>query len=445
MQYSQDQIDAINGITQWLETPEDLSPRVLTGFAGSGKSTLIAEVCRLASAYRCNYHLSAMTHKACDIVTAATNEKCMTVHKLCGLAPGMNKNGQESLVDKNRVHILPDSLIILDEASMVGTRLLKILAKKVKKYRSKLLFVGDPYQLPPINENCPIFDGTIPTYELTTVHRQKGDNPILDIATEFRKFIAGERSDMPVIKTKLNSDGNGVHVITAKEFTEQYIGKYINHQPEDKVNVPMCAYTNKQVDKYNQMIRNSIHFLDGEIKPFYEGEKLISNKVVIDHPNNIILGNNVPVTVKSYSDWVKPYTSIAGVDIEVPVYRVDVIYKRHDPRSNQQVQSSIMLLVPKSKQQYQQVLQAIAKEAKLAKDKPTRNKIWKLLYALKNGIADLRPPYASTTHKAQGSTHEGVFIDLKDIMSCKQLYTRARLIYVALTRATTNVYIREDK
>ena len=66
---------------------------------------------------------------------------------------------------------------------------------------------------------------------------------------------------------------------------------------------------------------------------------------------------------------------------------------------------------------------------------------WEKFYNLKNSLADLRPPFAGTTHKAQGGTFPAVFIDRLNINKCRDSATKARLLYVALTRASKNVYI----
>ena len=68
-------------------------------------------------------------------------------------------------------------------------------------------------------------------------------------------------------------------------------------------------------------------------------------------------------------------------------------------------------------------------------------KDWQAYYKIKNSLADLRPPFAGTTHKAQGGTFPAVFIDKVNINKCRDPITRARLFYVALTRASKNVYI----
>lgn len=66
--------------------------------------------------------------------------------------------------------------------------------------------------------------------------------------------------------------------------------------------------------------------------------------------------------------------------------------------------------------------------------------------ALKRKFADIRPMYACTVHKSQGSTYDEVFINLTDF---KRMYASdpkmtARLLYVAFSRAKHRVYLTGD-
>ena len=60
-------------------------------------------------------------------------------------------------------------------------------------------------------------------------------------------------------------------------------------------------------------------------------------------------------------------------------------------------------------------------------------------FYLKNNFADLRIAYAGTAHKSQGSTYHTVYIDLSDLRVCRDPQELARLLYVAVSRATTRV------
>ena len=53
---------------------------------------------------------------------------------------------------------------------------------------------------------------------------------------------------------------------------------------------------------------------------------------------------------------------------------------------------------------------------------------------------DVGYAYALTTHKAQGSTIDYVFLDVNDMKRCS---ARAQLLYTALTRAKQQALIPE--
>jgi superfamily I DNA/RNA helicase len=66
---------------------------------------------------------------------------------------------------------------------------------------------------------------------------------------------------------------------------------------------------------------------------------------------------------------------------------------------------------------------------------------WKAYYRVKEGFVDIRSSEACTVHCSQGSTYDYVFIDLNDIMTCRQISVKTRLLYVAVSRARKGVYI----
>ena len=72
-----------------------------------------------------------------------------------------------------------------------------------------------------------------------------------------------------------------------------------------------------------------------------------------------------------------------------------------------------------------------------------KKKKWREYYRIKEGLLDLRFNEASTIHCSQGSTYDRVFIHMTDLLTCKSYSTKARLLYVALSRAKNDVYIYE--
>jgi hypothetical protein len=295
---------------------------------------------------------------------------------------------------------------------------------KVVKHRNlKLLFVGDPFQLPPPSDTCSIFDGSLLTFKLTKVHRQVGDNPILDKATEFRQFIEGSLQTEPTIDTHLNAAGEGIHILPHADFITKFIEKYMDYTTGAEVDIPLCTYTNESALNYNSMVRKAAYFLEDTIQPFYRGERLIANSVVMQDDKTALTNNEV-VHVCSYTETEQ---------YNIPGYLVTLKgdYNKYTKSNLKQVFS------PKSAVAATEVLNEF-------KDIAIRNSSkenWTNFYKIKNALADLRPPFAGTTHKAQGGTFPAVFIDKININKCRDPKTRARLFYVALTRASHNVYI----
>ncbi len=89
-------------------------------------------------------------------------------------------------------------LIIVDEASMVGT----MVADDLASFGRPILAMGDPGQLPPVKDDAG-FNMQKADAFLTEIHRQAADNPIIHLAT-----LARQGKDLP-----LGDYGNGVRVI----------------------------------------------------------------------------------------------------------------------------------------------------------------------------------------------------------------------------------------
>ncbi len=83
--------------------------------------------------------------------------------------------------DNENKAILPGSLVIVDEASMVTNRMFDDLSK----LNAKVLFVGDPGQLPPVKDSG-YFTYTRPDAMLRSVQRQALDNPIIELSMKVR-------------------------------------------------------------------------------------------------------------------------------------------------------------------------------------------------------------------------------------------------------------------
>ena len=427
MKYSQDQINAVNSICDKLidSNPKSHAIAVLTGSAGTGKTTVVREIINKINTDSplTTVELCATTHRAATVLGNIAKAPVTTGHALFKLRPSVTKYGKEALTNAGICEVPYESVVIIDESSMIGNQFLKAIVDIVKERALKLLFVGDPFQLPPPTDICSIFDGSLYTFKLTTVHRQAGGNPVLEKANEFREYMEGIRDIEPTLETNINSKGEGIHVLPHSDFVAKFVQKYIDYSAGAEVDIPLCTYTNESAINYNSMVRKAAYFLENTIEPFYKGERLIANSILMSG-GKTVLTNNETVHVTDYTETTE--------------YGIPGYYVTLRGTYNEYTKSNIKrVFSPKTKAAAENVLKEYKNKAIISKSAET----WQAYYKIKNSLADLRPPFAGTTHKAQGGTFPAVFIDKLNINKCKNRTTRARLFYVALTRASENVYI----
>ncbi|MBD0261179.1 MAG: AAA family ATPase [Tolypothrix sp. Co-bin9] len=161
----------------WFNDPD--SPFVLRGYAGTGK-TFCAQ--RIIKALQPNGKVAicAPTHKAVHVLRRMAQEYDLkdvyiaTLHSLLHIMPGEYDALGRQKLKANEWSKEPwfheFALVVIDEASMVDSELMVL----IEEQEVPTLFMGDPAQLPPINETeSPVFQ--IPAgYELTQVMRYEG-------------------------------------------------------------------------------------------------------------------------------------------------------------------------------------------------------------------------------------------------------------------------------
>jgi exodeoxyribonuclease-5 len=156
---------------------------VLTGPAGSGKTTLTRVIIDDFEALHRVVTLLAPTGKAATRLAELTGRSASTVHRPLYRRVHEDASGALHFSQTQSVAGF-DALVIIDEASMLGTQLFADLFKDLPR-GAQVLCVGDREQLEPVNDTWgPDFEN--PTAALTHVHRQALESPILDLATHVR-------------------------------------------------------------------------------------------------------------------------------------------------------------------------------------------------------------------------------------------------------------------
>ena len=124
VQLSTEQLDAVTGISKLFTDagPNRHAIAVLTGSAGTGKTTIITKLLEEMSMHG-EVLLAATTHRAGGVLEEIVNDKVTTAHNLFQLKPSVSKYGKEYLERTGRLTIRNNSVLIIDEASMIGNQL----------------------------------------------------------------------------------------------------------------------------------------------------------------------------------------------------------------------------------------------------------------------------------------------------------------------------------
>ena len=146
---------------------------LITGGPGTGKTTVLKGILSLLGQLQLRCVLAAPTGRAAKRLTEVTGEEAFTIHRL--LEAGIDPQTGRMVFARDESNPLKADVVIVDEMSMVDVVLLHDLLRAIPMGK-RLIFVGDPDQLPPVGPGFPFGDclrsGAIPTVQLTEIFRQ---------------------------------------------------------------------------------------------------------------------------------------------------------------------------------------------------------------------------------------------------------------------------------
>ena len=196
-------------IVSWLDFMMSSDPDgvfLLKGYAGTGKTSLVAAIVRTLQDMGMRTCLLAPTGRAAKRMSEVTGRNAKTIHRLLEVEWDKNDRPQFS---RNARNPLEANAVILDELSMVDITLFSSFLEALP-IGCRLIMVGDSDQLPPVGAGNVLHDlissGEIPVVELKEVFRQameslivenahrivKGDAPILNVSDKDFFFIQNE-------------------------------------------------------------------------------------------------------------------------------------------------------------------------------------------------------------------------------------------------------------
>lgn len=446
----------------------------LSGYAGTGKTTIMGIFNEyLKRRIQADIIFSAPTHRANAVTRQKTpNAKVVTLQSLLGLRPDFDIT--EDMFDLHKlkfeqvgdVKIESDSIVIVDEASMIQDSLYDFLLEQIAAKGAQIIFVGDKGQLRPVKANniSKVFRNDGAQLQLTKVERT-GDNPILKESTRVRN---GEGFSY---ETDIAPNGQGVEYSSDKTRIREFVKTSLKEMKDsqDPLYFRVLAATNSSVEAYNSAIRQILYgrrpaqLYEGELVMGYSNREYDSlrKKYKLMNSGDYVVQSVKPTTIQidlTYPDR-KESISMEGykvtlkdaIDTSASSFTIDVV-------SNFETDENIIKV-----QEYIQTLWSMRKQL-LAEGNPTAakaviekiNNIQNRIHTMRdvkdaNGRLKLRKSfdygYAHTIHKSQGGTYSKVLINDSSINTFgfndkNGQEVRQELKYVAVSRAKNYVMVQ---
>lgn len=440
--FTDDQNKALNEFNKFYVSDAKQALFILKGYAGTGKSTLIAYLVNEILARRKKVRILAPTGKAAKVIANYAKQPAYTIHKQIYFVGG-EFSGASSLVKAK--NLFTNTLFIVDEASMVGiddakqsNSLLEDLLTFVYSGEAcKLMVVGDPGQLPPVGQtDSPALDKlylanlfpSLTVYDavLKEIVRQASSSEITEVAT----YIRNQNSfSLPLII----SNGKEVQRIDGSVLSELLESSYDKNGMEETV---LLTMSNKRANQWNNEIRARILF----------------------HEENV-QKNDVLMVVKNNYFWLKP-ESLIGFIANGETIRITKVLERTSLYGFEFAKVCIEFVDYPDEEEMDILLnlEALNVEApSLSRDRMKelffevekdysyeRNKKKRYQLILKNryfNALQVKYSNAITAHKAQGGQWKNVVIDFGYLPEQMRNENYNRWLYTCITRSKEKVYL----
>ena len=456
-----DQQTAAERFELWLTEENAGVPFVLSGYAGSGKTFLSMRLLRQVEATGLCWTVVAPTHKAVGVLRHSLDLEGLhptwypsTIHRLLRLK--LRRQGDRELcesTEQTSAALEHLGLVLVDESSMVDSSLLAIALQCAHPFKTRLVFVGDPAQLPPVGEaDSPVFSmKRAITASLKQVVRHQG--PVLQLASCLRdgRLPCELPPLMPTVRTELGQVGvlnRSSWLIKAQDGLRRAAA---SDNPDA---ARILCYTNRKLDALVPHARRAIHGDMADQMAVLPGEVLISRTAVMapasrdggetgEEPD-LVLGSNREVVVEDvtpercdlaeFGFTGEAQMAIAGFETVIETVTARV-------RSGE-LELSLRLQPPSgsaARQRLDGVLQGLRIQARDAGKRGGRP-LWRRYFLIRDAFASLGPAAVLTVHRSQGSSFGEVYV-ADDVFWPQDLVLRRQLAYVAVSRAQEAVWM----
>ena len=357
---------------------------VVTGGPGTGKTTIVKAFVKILKANNVNFSLAAPTGVASKRLGNTTGSDAYTIHRLLGY----RGDDYWNLGSSNK---LDSDVVIVDEFSMVDQLLFFRLLDALKS-RTKLVLVGDAFQLPSVGPGNVLHEliasGSIKTIQLDKIHRQSETSDIVQVSQDIKEG----RTDLRLI---------GVNDLT-KDVVFLNTGKDVEKADKYLVNIAKSFVAKQKPGSFQVItprnegdlsVRSINDLLQESLNPKVDSLGREKRSISLGQDSSIRVGDRVIVTKNNYN------LGVFNGDIGkvVSITKDSLVLKLENPGDNETVHIPLV---------------KVREMVKLA--------------------------YAVTVHRSQGMEYPVVIIPL--IRSHGKMLLQRNLVYTALTRAKKKVF-----
>jgi exodeoxyribonuclease-5 len=340
---------------------------------------------------------------------------------------------------------------------MINQELYELILEKTINSRTKVLFMGDPAQIPPVGEKASVVfqqNQTKLFHQLTKIERQNDTNPMAYVYDALRNNLNRIDGGFQHV-TNMNELGEGIKfIINKQEFREAVLDKFKSKEfQKDTDYAKVIAWKNNTVMLSNAVIRKE---LLGEKTDIVEmGDLLMGYRSVSDEKQRFnIIENSADYRVVRKASLEENAYGIMGYRIQLREDLVKGMFKHQDVFIINTDDHNNLHLYGEMHDFFRDMGISNKKNWKKYYEFRRCNLLMKTIEKYRNGllrssgdviVKDLDYAYAITCHKAQGSTYSHVFVMENDINNVWAISERNQLKYTALTRPSITATVLTTK
>lgn len=434
-------------LSDYLSEPKNEQIFILNGYAGTGKTTLLAALVAVLESMQVPTVLLAPTGRAAKVLSKYSNRKALTIHKRIYRERTTADYESHFSLDVNKER---GAVFIVDEASMLSDStsegqifgsgsLLDDLIKYVRSGKDcRLILVGDNAQLPPVGSAfSPALDedvmrgyGDVVYASMDDVVRQQAESGILFNATMLRCMLENGIYEVP----HLEMDFADVESISGGEVMEKVQECYDRYGRDETI---IITRSNRRANRYNEGVRR--YNLSAE-EAIESGDCLmvVKNNYFFTErekecPMSFVANGDVALLrkIRRFEDFYGFH--FAEALLSFPDYndfelQCKILLDTLTSESPSLTREESGRLLREVEQDYLDIKSRI-KRLKEIRENPHFNAV------------QVKFAYAITCHKAQGGQWKAVFVDRALFGDEPITADMLRWLYTAFTRATERLYL----